>query len=145
MASQRDAALGALVRKYRGTLTQAAVAELVSHEIGERVTQGMVSDHENGRRWRNNSDLPGAYARALRIPQAEVIAALGFSSSEDEPPQTFAQIVRNDPTLSRAAKEHLLNQYHLLQLASAQERAGHPILSEIPTEDEDEGPGRASG
>lgn len=131
MPTRRDAALGELVRKYRGGMSQTTVADLVSRELegDQTVTQGQVSDHESGRRWSGNPDLPGAYGRALNIPQDELYTALGLPPpSAATKALTFAEIVERDPTLSKAAKDHLLNQYGLLQAASAHERASrnHP-------------------
>lgn len=117
MNTQRREALGALVKKYRGPMTQTAVAELLSRHLGEPVRQGIVSDHEKGNRW-SDEKWQRAYIDVLHIPEDEMIAALGYTMPGIERPKTFREIVEADPSLSKAAKEHLINQYGLLQLAS---------------------------
>lgn len=144
MEPTREMRLGALVKKYRKAagLTQAPVAEMLSRRLGVAITQGMVSDYEHGRRW-GNLDLPGAYVHVLNIPQAEMVQAAmgsGFSpGDESTQPKTIREVIESDPTLSDAAKAHLINQYGLLQMASAAERAGHAVLQE------DERPRQANG
>ena len=119
MATDVDEALGGLVKKYRDLrgLSQATVAELLSRELDESVAQNIVSENEKGRRW-SRKGLPAAYRRILGIPVAEMQAAMGLPDEGDQVAPTFAEIVESDPTLSRAAKDHLINQYGLLQLAS---------------------------
>lgn len=121
MAINRDEALGGLVKRYREMrgFSQAAVAEMLTRETGETVNQNIVSENERGRRWTKRPGFPAAYARALGIPRQEIQAAMGLpDEGRTEHVPTFAEIVQADETLSRAAKEHLINQYGLLQLAS---------------------------
>lgn len=121
MAITRDEALGGLVKTYRERrgLSQATVAELVSRETETVVNQNIISELERGRRWAKRPELPVAFARVLGIPRAEVQEAMGLGSDEmPSRPPTFAEVVETDDTLSRAAKDHLINQYGLLQLAS---------------------------
>lgn len=118
--------LAELVGRYRrrAHLTQEAVAARLSDVLGRRVQQSQVSDNEKGARW-SDPDLPGAYVRALDIPADEMMAATGYPKQPKGPrPATLADIVKNDPSLSSAAKKHLLQQYELLQMASAHERSG---------------------
>jgi hypothetical protein len=117
MTTQREQALGALVRKYRAASSQEAVAEMLSRHLGEKVRQNMVSLHEKGERW-HDPKWRHAYIAVLGIPQDEMVQAEGYSLPGREGPKTFREIVLSDPTLSKAAKEHLVNQYGLLQLAS---------------------------
>lgn len=142
MEITREMRLGALVKRYREAagLRQTAVAEMLSRALGEKINQNMVSDHENGRRWKNH-ELPGAYVRVLNIPQDEMIeAATGLTPTSKAPrPTTLRDVIESDPTLSDAAKAHLINQYGLLQMASTAERAGHAVLQE------DEQPRQANG
>lgn len=123
-------AVGALVRKYRGPMLQASVAELLTQALGQSVTQGMVSKFEKGQGWsKRGPELWHAFCEVLSIPQDEMVAALGFSlPGRPKGAPSLVDLVAKDPTLSKAAKDHLMNQYKLLQMASAQERAGHPIL-----------------
>lgn len=114
--------LAELVGRYRrqAHLTQEAVAIRLGDILGRRVQQSQVSDNEKGSRW-SDPDLPGAYVRALGIPVDEMMEAAGYPTGKKEKPTTLADIVKNDPTLSPAAKKHLLAQYELLQMASAHE------------------------
>ena len=135
MQKQRDweRRLGALIAEKRGPMRQATLAELVSEESGEHITQGTISDLERGNRWGRNLGLIGAFARVLRIPAAEVQEIIGLPvppNDGERAPMTFAQIVSQDTTLSKAAKSHLLNQYELLQMATQHERSGDPVLHE---------------
>lgn len=124
---------GELIQRYQGGLTQTAVAELVNGALKAekktaRITQGMVSSHRKGQKL--SLELCRAYVVALNIPEREMIAALGYPSAMTggKTPGTLEEFIERDPTLSKAAKEHLINQYGLLRLASAQERAGKPVL-----------------
>jgi len=134
MATKKDEALGALIKRYRDRagLTQAAVAELLSRELGETVRQTWISELESGRRWaKTEVELYGAFVRVLKIPQGEFQAVVFGSPDPGAPaPRTWREVIEDDPTLSDAAKEHLINQYGLLQLASAQERATRPVANE---------------
>lgn len=135
MQKQRDwgTRLGALIADYRGPMSQALLAELVSQESGQKMTQNVVSELERGNRWGKNIDLIGVFARVLRIPTAEVQEIIGLPVPADDgaqAPLTFAEIVSQDTTLSKAAKNHLLNQYELLQMATQHERSGDPVLHE---------------
>lgn len=125
MATNRDEALGGLVKKYREMrgLSQTAVAELLSRETETTVNQNIVSENEKGRRWTKRPELPAAYARILGIPRAEVQEAMGLPDEGVRENPTFAQLVEADPTLTRAAKDHLISQYGLLQAASSHQRA----------------------
>lgn len=117
-------ALGELIVKYRGTMTQTTVAQLLSDYLGRSIKQTSVSAHENGQRWGDNPDLIGAYAAVLNIPIEVMQRTIGLPAVDDQAEApTFATIVSSDPTLSVAAKEHLISQYGLLQSASAHERA----------------------
>lgn len=130
MANEWQARLGALIRKYRGPMSQTTLAELVSVRAGRRVTQSRLSDHERGQRWGGDLDLLASYADVLGIPVEEMHEAVGLPKVDDDRPRpkTFAEIVAQDKTLSKAAREHLLNQYELLQMATQHERAGQPVL-----------------
>lgn len=125
--------LAELVSRYRrqARLTQEGVAARLSDVLGRRVQQSQVSDNEKGARW-SDPDLPGAYVRALDIPAEEMMAATGYPSpaKKSAKPVTFADVVKNDQSLTPAARKHLLAQYELLQLASMQERAGRPVIPE---------------
>lgn len=117
-------ALGELIEKYRGTMSQATVAQLLSDRLGRTVSQATVSAHENGQRWGDNPELIGAYAAVLGIPTVVMQRTIGLPAPDDNgnPPlmtTTLREIVEADPTLSDAAKEHLVKQYGLLQAASA--------------------------
>lgn len=128
--------LAALVAQYRrqAHLTQEAVAVRLSDVLGRRVQQSQVSDNEKGSRWSDPS-LPNAYVRALDIPVDEMEAALGFAPDRKrQRPVTLRDVVKNDPSLTPAAKKHILAQYELLQLASQAERAGKPVLPPKRTE-----------
>lgn len=126
--------VGALIRKYREPggkrlMTQGVLAELVSEKAGRKVSQAQVSAHELGNRWRDDIDLIGVYGEVLGIPETELYEALGLPVAQPEArPKGFAEIVEADNTLSKAAKEHLLNQYELLQMATMHQRRGEPIL-----------------
>lgn len=123
--------MGALVTKYREPMSQSVLAELLSTKTGRTIRQGLISELERGQRWSKNVDLIGPLAEVLHIPPREVQQTMGLPWGEDDPeerPRSFAEIVAQDATLSRAAKEHLLNQYELLQMATLHERRGDPIL-----------------
>lgn len=140
MHKQRDwmTRLGDLLAEYRGPLSQATVAELASDLAERKITQGLVSELERGNRWGQNLDLIGVFAQALAIPIEEIhkIANLPVPPDDGEPrPRTFPEVVAQDPTLSKAAKEHLLNQYELLQMATMHERAGKQVLHDRPEHD----------
>ena len=124
MAEQELAALVSRYRRQAG-LTQEGVAARLSDVLGRRVQQSQVSDNEKGSRW-SDPDLPGAYVRALDIPPDEMMAATGYPtpSTRGPKPVTIADLVKNDPTLTSAARKHLIQQYGLLQLASQAERKG---------------------
>lgn len=123
-------ALGQLVRKYRGTMSQGTVAALVSKEAGRPVSQSAVSALELGTRWGDNLDLVGAFARALDIPAELVQEAMDLPTPDDSRPAvarpTLVELVERDPSLSKTAKAHLINQYGLLQLASQNEVSATP-------------------
>lgn len=139
--SEWEKRLGALIKRYRGPMSQETLANLVSDRSGEKVAQWRVSAHENGERWKNSVHLIKYYGEALGIPVRELYEAIDLPLIEDGPkPKTFAEIVAGDKTLSKAAKEHLLNQYELLQMASDYERAGKPVLHR--ERDEDHAPRR---
>lgn len=130
MARKRNdvyVALGELVEEYAGGMTQATVAQLLSDHLGRNVLQSTVSDHMRGQRWGDNPELIGAYAAVLNIPTMVMQRVIGLPSPDDieEPVQapTLASLVEADSTLSETAKAHLLNQYGLLQAASAHERS----------------------
>lgn len=117
-------------------MSQGTLAELVTERAGRKVTQGLVSELERGNRWGSNIDIIGAFAAALDIPAAEVQEIIGLPVPPDDgkpAPRTFAEIVSQDSTLSKAAKSHLLNQYELLQMATQHERSGDPVLHEDRT------------
>jgi len=131
--TETDRALGALIRQHREQhgLSQDAVAELLRHEVeaGVKPSQGLVTSNEAGKRlsWQ----LVGAYARVLAIPMEKVNAAIGYGEpAEHREPRTWREVIEADPTLSESAKAHLVNQYGLLQLASAQERATKSVANE---------------
>lgn len=122
--------LAELVARYRrqARLTQEAVAARLSDVLGRRIQQSQVSENEKGARW-SDPGLPSAYVRALGIPAEEMQAATGYSTPpKSVRPVTLADLVKKDPSLTAAAKKHLLAQYELLQLASLQERAGRGPL-----------------
>lgn len=123
---KRDAwvELGALVKNARKAagLTQPQMAALLAAELGEQFTQGMVSENEGGKGWGARPRLPAAYGRILNI-STEVQAALGLPDLGDSPPETFADKVLADPSLDDAAKQHLIQQYALLQAATRHHRA----------------------
>lgn len=130
-------ALGALIEEYRGAMTQGTVAQLLSDYLGRNISQNTVSAHINGQRWGDNPDLIGAYAAVLNIPVAVMHRTIGLPLSDDPgspppPPPTFKSIVEADPSLSAAAKEHLVNQYGLLQAASAHERGSRKKSPDPP-------------
>ena len=134
MAERWQERLGALIRRYRGSMSQTVLAELVSDKVGRTVRQNVVSDHEHGRRWADdNMELIGVYADVLNIPAQEIHDAMRLPMVEAGPaPRDFAEIVAQDRTLSKAAKEHLLAQYELLQLATEHERRGDGVLHAPP-------------
>lgn len=120
---QQEAA--ALVRKYQDLtgMTQEAIAHELSQALGKRIGQSQVSGHLNGTRWRD-PDLAGAYVRVLSIPPDEMAAAMGYPLQGKAPKKwTIKDVVKADPTLSPAAKRHLLSQYDLLQMATRHERS----------------------
>ena len=130
MVTKRDAALGALIRKYRedAGLKQAPVAELLSREIGRPIHQSFLSELERGRRWSAiESDIYGAFVRVLNIPEDQMVeTAMHISRAGSDLPKSWREVIEEDPSLSTAAKEHLINQYGLLQAASAHERNTRP-------------------
>ena len=139
MEASRYEAVGALIKRYREAsgLLQASVAELLSAEVGRHIHQSLVSKNEKGQGWQKRGDgvdapdLMRAYCAVLSIPQDEMIEALGFHVAQedrDHSPPSIADVIQADPSLSKAAKEHLVNQYRLLQLASREERRGRPML-----------------
>lgn len=138
---QRDweTRLGALLAKYRGQTSQVTVAQLVSELAGRKITQGLISELERGNRWGGNIDLIGPFARVLNIPTEEAQAIVGLPvdvAAERPQEKTFPEIVAQDPTLSPAAKNHLLNQYELLQMATEHERAGQRVFHDLPASDD---------
>jgi hypothetical protein len=121
--------LGALIKEYRGSMSQSTLAELLSDKTGRSIRQGTVSDHENGRRWEGNFELIKSYREVLNIPVEKIHEVLDLPVVDHGPaPKTFPEIVAQDATLSKAAKEHLLNQYELLQMATMHQRSGRPVL-----------------
>lgn len=121
--------LGTLIRNARKALglTQDQVVELVSVAADKRISQNKVSDHERGV-WGRGAieDYVGAYGRVLRISEDQLREVLGFTPvGAERPPPSFAEIVRGDPTLDQASKDHIISQYALLQAASRHNRA-HP-------------------
>lgn len=119
--------LGHLIRDARRALglNQEDVAEMVSVDAERRLTQGKVSDHENGR-WQRGAieDFVGSYGRVLRISEERLKEVLGFIPPGSTPtPPTFEELVRSDPSLDERSKDHLINQYGLLQAASRHHRA----------------------
>lgn len=127
---------GELASRYRkqANLTQEFVAHELSETLGRKIDQTTVSKHMRGQGW--TFDLVPAYAKILGIPSEEMAAAWGLDIGARRPrPTTLADVVKSDPSLSNAAKKHLLNQYELLQMASRQERQGKPVLnrSALPT------------
>lgn len=128
--------LGALIARYRGPMSQGTLADLISEKSGQRVQQYLVSEHERGNRWSKHMELIGVYADVLSIPMDEIYQAMDLPHIEPSPaPRGFGEIVAQDKTLSKTAKEHLLNQYELLQMATMHERAGNPVLHEGTRED----------
>jgi len=138
-------AVGALIARHRKALGlhQDSVAVMLSDRLGREIRQNLVSKHERGSNWRSREydpfELMRAYCEVLNIPENLMLATLGFPSAlqggEAEPAQepaqepTLADVIEKDPTLTRAAKDHLINQYGLLlQLASVQERSGKPVI-----------------
>lgn len=121
-----------LVKRYkdRANLSQTLIAHELSQELGRKIDQTTVSKHLRGTGW--TFELPPAYAKVLGIPAEEMAAAWGLDIGTRRGPRpvTLADVVKGDPTLSPAAKKHLLSQYELLQLASRQERKGRPVLPE---------------
>lgn len=121
--------LGILIRNARRALglTQDELAEMVAVATDRRLTQGKVSEHERGQ-WGKGAieDFAAAYAHALRIPEEQMRGVLGYTpvgATLGLP--TFEEHVRADPTLDDRSKDHLINQYALLQAASRHNRA-HP-------------------
>lgn len=122
---------GELADRYRrqANVTQVFIAHELSQELGRKIDQTTVSKHLRGQAW--TFDLVPAYAKILGIPSEEMAAAWGLDIGSRRPrPTTLADVVNGDPTLSKAAKQHLLQQYELLQLASREERKGRPALPE---------------
>lgn len=124
--------LGPLIRTYRSALglTQADLSELVGQETGDgsRPSQGKVSEHEGGE-WKKGAieNFAAAYGRALGIPEQEIADAIGFTPPGSSPPRpTFEDIVRADPSLDEASKQHMINQYGLLRAASRHNRTRSP-------------------
>lgn len=135
--SEKWRRLGALIAAYRGPMSQETLADLVSAKAGTTVKQSTVSEHERGNRWSKQLDLISVYAEVLDIPAREIHEALGLPLEDDisnPQPPTFPQIIARDETLSKAAKEHLLNQYELLQMATMHQRSGKPVLHQDKTE-----------
>ena len=137
MATKRDVALGALVKRYRedAGLKQAPVAELLTRELGRPIRQTLLSELERGNRWSAvEPDIYGAFSRVLNIPEDEMVeTAMHITRPGTDPaPKSWREIIEGDPTLSPAAKSHLINQYGLLQAASAHERATKPLPVEEP-------------
>lgn len=129
--SEWETRLGMLVRKYRkeAGMTQAMLAAAMTDQTKYKLSQPEVSEHERGSRW--EIGLLSAYVRVLGIPDNEWRAALDMPIAEPEArPKGFAEIVAQDRSLSKAARDHLLNQYELLQMATQHERGGHPVLRE---------------
>lgn len=133
--SRRDieVELGALIRNARNALglTQDEVVELVSVAADKRISQNKVSEHERGR-WGKGAieDYAAAYAHALRIPEEQMREVLGYTPPGGGPAlPTFEEQVRADPTLDDRSKEHLINQYALLQAASRHNRAHPPAAT----------------
>jgi transcriptional regulator with XRE-family HTH domain len=132
--------LGALIRKYRKAagLTQDELAVLMSERTGLEVPQPQISAHELGNRWESRGgslggmELLSTYIEVLSIPEREWHEAMGMPMPEEPEsesrPKGFAEMVQADQTLSKAAKEHLLNQYELLQMATMHQRRGEPVL-----------------
>lgn len=138
MEASRYEAVGALVKRYREArgLLQASVAELLSGELGRHVHQSLVSKNEKGQGWQKRGegvdapDLMRAYCQVLGIPEVDMVEALGFHVRSEAHPRepTLGDLIEADTTLSRDAKDHLINQYRLLRLATQQERKGRPVL-----------------
>jgi transcriptional regulator with XRE-family HTH domain len=128
MATKRDVALGALIKRYRedAGLKQAPVAEMLSRELGRTIRQTFLSELERGNRWSaTEPDIYGAFSRVLNIPEDEMVEVAMHITQSNGPtrPQTWREIIEADPSLSDAAKAHLIAQYGLLQAASAHERS----------------------
>jgi transcriptional regulator with XRE-family HTH domain len=124
--------LGSLIRNARKALgfTQDDVARLVSVAADRPLTQGKVSEHENGR-WQQGSieNFAAAYSHALRIPEETMRETLGFTPpGAQPPPPSFEELVRADPTLDEPSKDHIINQYALLQAATRHNRQ-HPSVA----------------
>lgn len=139
MPNQRDwgQRVGALVAERRGVMSQTTLAQLISEKAGRKVSQALVSELERGNRWGQHLDLMGPIAEVLRISAADWQEAMGLPMPPEDGGQrtsTFAEIVAKDETLSKVARNHLLNQYELLQLATERERAGKPVLHEDHTD-----------
>jgi hypothetical protein len=127
------ARLGALVRQARedARLTQTQLSELMSARLGEKFAQSLVAANEQGAGWGGRDGrLPAAYADVLNIPRVEVQRALDLAADDAGEPVTFADMVRNDPSLDDSSKHHLINQYGLLRAASAHNRAKPSSLSQ---------------
>ena len=121
--------LGSLIKNARDALglTQDDVAKTVSTATGRRLTQGKVSEHERGI-WGRGAieDFAAAYGHALRISQEQMREVLTFTPPGTIPSlPSFEEMVRADPTLDERSKDHIINQYGLLQAASRHNRA-HP-------------------
>lgn len=144
--------LGLLIRKRREELrlSQHALAELVSNYLGTPFHQTGVSENEKGNRWERRPELVGAYMEVLRLSDSEVNAALyGTRAAEEGRRMTFEEFVMSDPSLSDAAKAHIVNQYGLLQEASAysrtQRRQDHLITEKDIPHDHPRGGSSAEG
>jgi transcriptional regulator with XRE-family HTH domain len=100
-------------------LTQVEVAAILSRCLGGRIGQSQVSDNEKGARW-SDPDLPGAYLEALGVPIDDMLAACGYPPqlAGDTPTPSMQELIRGDRTLNQAAKQHLLDEYEFLQVAS---------------------------
>lgn len=124
--SAREA--GDLVKRYKDQLghSQTLIAHELSQATGRHIDQSTVSKHMRGVGW--TFDLPPAYVKVLGIPADEMGAAWGLPLPSKAPrPASMADVIKADPTLSPAAKKHLLNQYDLLQKLSCLERRGKPV------------------
>ena len=132
MATPTDRSMGALVKKYREAagLKQESLAELLSREMGTPIEQNRISNLERGERWaRQDEAIYEALRRVLGIPLKEMVnARMGVDLPDSEAPApTLQELIERDPSLSDAAKAHLITQYGLLQMATQQERAGKRV------------------
>lgn len=124
--TEQGIALGSIVREYRerAGLIQQQLADRLTASSGQKVGQGKVSKMELGEAWGDNLDLIAHYVRVLDIPPLLMAKAAGFPVPDGPggtPAPTLRDLVEADPTLSRASKDHLINQYGLLQAASRAE------------------------